>query len=301
MTQKIKRKKQPPRQENTTALIPHFNEPFIRESVLSIAPLVEEVIVADSGSNDRYLDWLYSAAASAGNVRIHHLDMREQPYLQKMRNFLQEKARTEWVLLYDSDQIAYAKGDRCILSLYDRLTDFPDHDYFSLAYPCIAGDSKHYQPGKQSHPPRIVLNRNGTVDYLINKSIDDINIDLDEAINVSGHYWIATDLKPIERLAFRGMMGKFVRENPDPVNLPTLWEWMHYYQSGEYPSSQQQVLETKLANLRWQHDKVLDFKPFDFEKWGPHPKLLRESEMLKEFVLTEVEGGYNRSRYPLRY
>lgn len=301
MTPKLAQSKRSPQQTNTTALIPHFNEPFIRESVLSIAPFVEEVIVADSGSDDRYLDWLYSAATSAGNVRIYHLDMREQPFLHRIRNFLQEKAGTEWVLLYDSDQIAYAQGDRSILSLFDRLADFPDNDLFSLSYPCIAGDTKHYQIDKQSHPPRIVLYRNGTVDYLINKSIDDINVDLDEAINVSGHYWIATDLKPIERLAFRGMMGKFVRENPDPVNLPTLWEWMHYYQSGEYPLSQQQVLETKLANLRWQQDRVLDFEPFDFEKWGPHPKLLSESEMVREFVLTEVEGGYNRSRYPLRY
>lgn len=296
-----KQGKNPPTRQNTTALIPHFNEPFIHQSVISIAPFVEEVIIADCGSDDRYLDWLYSAAASAGNVRIHHLEMREQPYLHAIRNFLHEQARTEWLLLYDSDQIAYQNGDRCIASLYDRLEDKGGYDHFCTITPYVSGDYKHHIADKPFHPLRAILYRNGQVHYQAGNSIENFDFNPAGGLNIERHYWLSTDLKPIERMAFRAMMDLFVLENPDPQRLPTLWEWMHHRQTGEYPANNQQVIETKLGNMRWQRDRVLAFESFDYGRWGPHPKLLFECEMLDDFVLTKVEDGYTRDSYPFFY
>lgn len=292
---------QPPQRDNVTALIAHFNEPFVRESVLSIAPFVAEVVVADSGSDDRYLDWLYQAARSAGNVRVHHLDLREKPYLGEIRNFLNEQARTEWSLLYDADNISYDSGDRCVLSLYDQLHDGRSSDFYSIHHPFVSGDVDHHFAGKPFHPHRVVLYRRGMVEFLVDEYIDDAHIDMTRVTEMSGHYWVSTDLKPIERMAFRGMMDKFVLENTDPDTLDTLWKWMYYHQNGAYPTSEDQIVQCKLGNMNWQRDLVLQFDPYDYNHWGPHPDLLYECEMLDQFILTPVEGGYIRDRYPFFY
>ncbi|MCP3890819.1 MAG: glycosyltransferase family 2 protein [Desulfobulbaceae bacterium] len=293
--------KSPPRRGNTTALLPHFNEPFIRESVLSIAPFVEEVIVADTGSDDKYLDWLYSAAKSAGNVRIYRLNMREQPYMHKIRNFLHEQAQTEWLLLYDSDCIAYTDKERCLTSLYEKLEHKGDRDHFSFITPYICGDFNHYLTDKPFHPSRSMLYKKGLVKYEVKDCIEYFQFDTETGCRIKDHYWLGTDLKTIERMAFRGMMDLFVLANPDPKRLSTLWEWMHHKQTGEYPSTPQQVFGTKRNNMSWQRGLVQSFEPFDYARWGPHPERLFECEMLDDFVLTKVENGYTRENYPFYY
>lgn len=292
---------QPPQRDNVTALIAHFNEPFVRESVLSIAPFVAEVVVADSGSDDRYLDWLYQAARSAGNVRVHHLDLREKPYLGDIRNFLNEQARTEWSLLYDADNVAYETGERCLLTLYDQLRDGTPSDYYGLHCPFVSGDVDHHFAGKPFHPHRLVLYRRGMVDFLVDKCIDDVHINVSKVTEMPGHYWISTDLKPIERMTFRGVMDRFVKHNPDPAHLDTVWKWLYFNKNNRLPLNEQEVEKSKLASMKWQSNQVLQYDPFDYARWGSHPDRLYECEMLEEFVLTPVDGGFTRDRYPFFY
>lgn len=291
----------PPDRNNVTALIPHYNEPFVRESVLSIAPCVKEVLVADNGSSVHYLSELERTAAEAGNVRVFHLDLHEQPRLAEMREFLNGQCRTEWCLLFDADCIAYEEDDpRSLVRLFAEVAGDSVTGIYGFRYPYVSGDLDHHETGKEFHEDRLVLYRRGALHYRVGLWIDEAVPAAAGNIRwLPSHPWVAVNLKPIERMAYRGMMDLFVTQNSDPERLKTLWDWFYHRQTGRFPDNDNEVRRIKEMNMEWFRKQVRSFERFDFEKWGPHPRRLLASGTPARFRLTPVEGGHTLEAYPL--
>jgi len=90
-------------------------------SLESVAPLVRDIVVVDSGSQDDTL-----SLAEAAGARIFH---QSWPGFGAQRQFAVEQARYDWVLVIDGDEVLRPEGRARIRAL---LQDAPDASAYAL-------------------------------------------------------------------------------------------------------------------------------------------------------------------------
>ena len=102
-------------------MIAKNEEEMLRECLERVKPIVDEMIVVDTGSTDETKDIAESVGAMV-------YDFPWQDDFSKARNFAINKARSEWILVLDADEYLSTKD----LSTIKSLTDRSDVDGFRL-------------------------------------------------------------------------------------------------------------------------------------------------------------------------
>src|SRR5690606_23337567 len=93
----------------------------VRESIASIVPFVDDVIVVDHGSVDETPDLLVGLRAEYG-IRVIRREATTS--YAECRNLTIAEAGTDWIIKWDADFIAYDGGGGCTTSigaLFDEL------------------------------------------------------------------------------------------------------------------------------------------------------------------------------------
>jgi glycosyltransferase involved in cell wall biosynthesis len=93
--------------ETISACIVVQDEEFtLRASVLSIAPLVDEILIFENSSCDRTPDILQELSAAGVGTRLRIVQDPGIASLAEIRNLLEDKAESDWILWWDADFVA---------------------------------------------------------------------------------------------------------------------------------------------------------------------------------------------------
>lgn len=107
---------------NITAVYLIRNEEnFIKDSILSIAEFVDEIIVFDTGSKDKTVEMLKSL--DMPKIKLHELGEQNPQQLGMLRNKMIDLVKTDWFWLVDGDEIY---GDDAYL-VKDKIKTIPEN------------------------------------------------------------------------------------------------------------------------------------------------------------------------------
>lgn len=127
-------------------------EDWAEASVRSIVNFVDEVLVADHGSEDGTPKILESVAKSfPGKVRLIAVGDRDFP---SAINLMISRTRYRWILRWHADFIARTSGPFSVAGLVDRVRRLDRRRHFCVALSGYAldGDLDHQFPERRDHP-----------------------------------------------------------------------------------------------------------------------------------------------------
>lgn len=95
----------------------------------SLAPVLEEIVIVDTGSTDGTIEKIKEISSRHSNVKLHHFEWVD--HFSKARNFSFSKATQDWVFWLDSDDaIDVVK----LKNFKDNYLDKPNVDLWILNY-----------------------------------------------------------------------------------------------------------------------------------------------------------------------
>jgi glycosyltransferase involved in cell wall biosynthesis len=86
-----------PKRTLTAAIVVRNEERSIRRCLASVAGVVDEIVLVDTGSTDRTVE-----IASEFDLRLHHFEWTD--HFAEARNFALSHVKTDWVLWIDGDE-----------------------------------------------------------------------------------------------------------------------------------------------------------------------------------------------------
>ena len=96
-------------------------EAFVREMILSILPLAEQVLVCDTGSTDSTLEKIKSIGS--GKIEMMNRPPSDPRGIMEYRNEMIERTETEWFMLVDGDEVY---PDEAALKIHERIKTVPE-------------------------------------------------------------------------------------------------------------------------------------------------------------------------------
>lgn len=121
-------------------------------SIKSIVGFVDEILVADHGSDDKTAEILGSVAREHPNkVRIVEVGERDFP---SAINLMISKTRHRWILRWHADFVARTSGPSSVARLVERALSLDPMRHFRIALSGIAldGDLKHQFADRRDRP-----------------------------------------------------------------------------------------------------------------------------------------------------
>lgn len=246
-------------------------ETWLELSIRSLAPVADEILVGDNGSTDRTRDILEGLRQEwPDRLRLFHvpdLDIRD------LTNFLIERTRFRWILRWDADFVARTEGPYAIRSLRETLLSLDPRRYcFAyLAMLELCGDLFHQRPGTATRADchafmysdhlRYVYDPTGYEAPAIPCWYKVLRFELPTFFHL--------DVKPTRRMFLSFLWKRFLT---DP-------EWRRYPGFEAYVETQLKQrwggnsLE-EAAGL-WAASAFRELVPYDRERWGDYPTLLK--------------------------
>jgi glycosyltransferase involved in cell wall biosynthesis len=278
---------------NISANIICKNEAFwIKESILSIVNIVDEIIYIDDRSSDGSLEIVEELSKLYNNIKIFKYEHHKLKKLGDLKNFGLKVSKNEFVIRWDADFIAYNDIDKLFKFCEENKNIY---DGYILTGPNLSGDIYHQPIDKKTFGPECYLFNKNKSKFVINEKYPDYP-SFDEGFRYcypqktslnKNYFFIHTNnLKSIEKLAYRNKMCKYHLSNYDG----SYWNWLNPAISEE---------ESKKIEIQKTINTPIEIIEFNFEKWGEHPKILLESESSKLFSLKIEEGKYYIDKYPI--
>lgn len=271
-----------------TANIVCNNENFwIKESILSIVNMVDEIIYVDDKSTDGSLETVKRLSNEYNNIKIFEYKDHKLSKLGDMKNFAKENSKNDLVIRWDADFIAYED----INKLFEfSINNFQKYDAYVLTGPNLEGDIYHSPIENETFGPECYLFKKDNMSFVKNERYNDYpyfknnskycyptNTDLKK-----NHFFIHMNkLKSLEKLAFRNNMSAYHNSNTEL----DYWSWL-----GSSKEKQIEIVKNKKIKI----------KDFDFEKWGDHPKLLMYSDSVNVFKINKLNDYEYMIDYPLK-
>jgi glycosyltransferase involved in cell wall biosynthesis len=278
---------------NISANIVCNNEVFwIKESILSIVDLVDEIIYVDDSSSDGSLQIVEELSKKYTNIRIFRYEDHLLKSLGDLKNFALKVSKNEFVIRWDADFIAYND----IKELFEFCEkNKKNYDGYILTGPNLAGDIYHQPLNKETFGPECYLFNKNKCKFISNERYPDYP-SFDEGFRYcypqktslnKNYFFIHTNnLKSIERLAYRKRMCDYQLSNHDG----SYWSWLN-------PDIEEEV------SKKIEIDKIIKSEikliEFDYEKWGRHPDILMDSESINLFKIDKINSKFYISKYPI--
>jgi len=278
---------------NISANIVCNNERYwIKESILSIVDLVDEIIYVDDNSSDGSLQIVEELSKKYTNIKIFEFKDHKLANLGDLKNFALNKSTNDFVIRWDADFIAYDD----IYKLFEFCqSNRESYDGYILTGPNLAGDIYHQPLNKEKFGPECYLFNKNKCQFTNNGRYPDYPLFEDEfkycypqKTNLGkNHFFLhMNNLKSIEKLAYRKRMCDYHLSGSEK----DYWNWISEINNNK---------NIKQIEIQKTINTPIEIIEFDFEKWSEHPKILLESESSKLFSLKIEEGKYYIDKYPI--
>ncbi len=278
------------RQSVTAVTVCRDEATTVGESIESIRPFVDEVVVVDHGSIDESRDILSRLATSHG---VHVIRRESTTPYSECRNLAVAQAKTDWILKWDADFIAYDAANGCKTSMRTLIDEhLPNlhRDANMVLIHCpncgptldtaLRGDDVDGVHGD------IMVMRKEIAHWTTGKfadtfapkqSLHRIYLNTPE----SPAFLIQVDrLKLPERLLLRDQMFRF-----DIARAKEAEETFDAWLRRAGWKSVDAGIDRLLARMSEQ------LMEFDFDRWGPHPAGLRKLGARSPYEVVETGSG----------
>lgn len=269
------------------------NEVFwLKESIISIVDLVDEIIYVDDSSSDGSLEIVEKLSKKYTNIRIFRYKDHLLKNLGDLKNFALKVSKNEFVIRWDADFIAYND----IKELFEFCEkNKKNYDGYILTGPNLAGDIYHQPLNKETFGPECYLFNKNKCQFISNERYPDYP-SFDEnfrycypqktSLNKNYFFIHTNNLKSIEKIAYRKRMCEYHLSG----YKKSYWKWLN-------PDIEEEV------SKKIEIDKVIKSEikiiQFDYEKWGQHPDILLDSESINLFKIDKINSKFYISKYPM--
>ena len=100
----------------------------ITDTIKSVTDKVKEIIIVDTGSEPKYLEFLNGLKKQNNKIKLYNFDWNGS--FSKARNYSIDKAKGDWVLIIDSDEVFEGeiynidkKYTHCFMPVYKFIND----------------------------------------------------------------------------------------------------------------------------------------------------------------------------------
>jgi glycosyltransferase involved in cell wall biosynthesis len=261
---------------------------WIKESILSIVYLLDEIIYVDDRSKDGSLEIVKELANNHSNIKIFEYSTHGLNNLCDLKNYAMNKSKNKMVIRWDADFIAYEEIEK----LFSYCLENSDtYDAYVLKAPNLHGDINHFLKGKEHFGPEVCLYKKDKMQFEQTDRYNDYPI-FDEdtkycyphntALSRS-HFFVHTNkLKSCEKLAYRKRMTEYQMSGESHKSY---WKWL-----GEKTNlTPEGVKDREVKNIK---NEILELEEIDFEKWGKHPEILTKSKSCESFKIEKFDSGF---------
>jgi len=258
---------------------------WIEASINSIKGIADEIIVVDNGSKDGTWEILGDMAQKNRGLfkllqqpDLHHVDLS---------NFALAQTSYRWVFRWDGDMVAHTDGKYDIAALRSRVLALnPQRHYLIyLRHINLAGDLFHQDPKEMVHIEEYI--------HTFSESARFIHPGRFEAVKFPLYYkplfWYEpyvfhVNVKPARRMLLRYFWEDWM-ELKDYRRYPKLDDYVAAHIEQAFGTSvlgeaEKQCLQTLLK----------DHIPFDQERFGSHPKLLKPFLEAPKYLIQNDNG-----------
>ncbi|MGY3854331.1 glycosyltransferase [Aeromonas aquatilis] len=277
----------------TATVVAQNEEAWIEASILSIVDLVDEIVIIDDASEDRTLEIATSLSDKYEHIKVHSFPAKYTiENYGELKRFAISQSKNEWILRWDADFIAYDHDLNNISMMLDCAIN-GSFDVYLMQGPNLFGASNKFLVGKETfgYEP-YVFKRSAVRIYCDGKFSDrfSINTGCTYTNYPKAAFLHMNLLKPLKKQVFRSRMTEFHIDIDKPVGVNTYWQWLHYKKSGEVIDDESKVINSAINYLKKREFELGDF---DFERWGPHPKILDNySHLIERYKVVESNGKF---------
>jgi len=127
-------------------------EDWIETSVKSVLKFVDEVVVADNGSEDHTAE-IIARLGRAFPEKIRVVKLIDEDFVPAV-NSLMRQTKYRWILRWHADFVAHTSGPLAIVNLIERAKAEDPHRYFcvNLSGVALDGDLDHQLPDRRDIP-----------------------------------------------------------------------------------------------------------------------------------------------------
>lgn len=244
---------------------------WIKESILSIVDILDEIIYVDDKTTDGTLDIVEELSKIHKNIKIFKYEDHKLSNLGDLKNFALSKSKNDFVIRWDGDFIAYDD----IKELFEFcIQNSSIYDGYILSGPNLSGDINHQPLVKDFFGPECYLFKRCKMKFQANERYPDYPVfnkgfrycyPKNTKLSKDFFFLHTNNLKSIERITFRKKMCDYHLYKTEK----SYWDWLSIITGKK---------DIKKIEIEKTLNSSIDIKEFDYEKWGSHPKILIESE-----------------------
>jgi glycosyltransferase involved in cell wall biosynthesis len=258
---------------------------WIGASIASLSAFADEIIIVDNGSTDGTFEILRDMAHQE-NGRLK-LWQKPELYHADLSNFAMEQTTFRWVFRFDGDMIAHNSGPHNIEKLRSRVFALNPNRYYLiyLRHINLSGDLFHQDPREMVHIEEYI--------HTFSKSARFIHPGRFEAVRFPFYYkplfWYEpyvfhVNVKPARRMLLRYFWEDWM-ELKDYLHYPTLEDYVMAHIDQEFGTSLMEEAQTLCVNRM-----IQNHIPFDPERFGPYPELLKPSLKQPKYLIHYENG-----------
>lgn len=261
-------------------------EDWIRKSVLSIADVVDEMVVVDNGSEDATYSILSDLERQlGGKLRLYRFPTED---FCAAVNFTLDQTKYKWILRWHGDFVARTTGPYSTRGMLNRVRLLDSHRYYCVWIGPVSldGDLFHQIPEKDverepfifSYHPRLRYRQVGRFEVLqvpyFYKRLDWKEL----------YFFHMRYVKPAKRILYRFFWTEWMAY-PDKRRFPTLDSFVRHRIQQEYGTS-----DLKEAMRRRIADLAGDLAPYDRARYGEYPALISDDLRNPKYRLIYENG-----------
>lgn len=298
--------------EGISLLVKAKNETlFLEESLLSIAPYVDEIVFVDNNSTDGTYERVLELARAIPHLRIlkYAAELGREKSQADLRNFMIDKASFNWCFEWDPDMIAYDHGPGHMKNLRDLWTrEQRNVDMINMHGPNVWGDFEHYFVQEQFGPQLYLFRTPGLRFKMVPNKRWGGMLTVPEAptgwrrLELPQHYLLHLHgIKPDEALLLRRIRGFYDRDVRLNGGRETAEDYCRrvlgvadlrtagrqYVNERVRGDVQLRIPGVDAETLRQEQQGV---QRFDYARWGQHPHILEPRLANPNFKIVYDDG-----------
>jgi len=247
-------------------------EDWIEKSIRSIAPVADDIVVVDNGSDDATPAILKKLTKEMPET-LRTFQFDREDYCAAV-NYTLARTRFKWILRWPGDFIARTTGDLNIDHLVDRIAHLDPVRYYCIWLGPISLDGDVFHQIPQAEVEREPLG------FVYSPDLHYEQVGRFEVLQIPWFYkrldwrelyfFHMRYVKPARRILYRFFWTEWMSLT-DKSSFPTLDSYVHHRIQDVYGTA-----DLYEAMTRRIQDLAKDLVPYDKQRYGDYPEILRE-------------------------